>query len=247
MGTRLSEETNVVPKPMVEIGGRPILWHILKIYSHYGFDEFVIALGYRGEQIKRFFLDYRMLNSNFTASLGDGDVRIMDEASEDWTVHLVDTGSGTETGGRIKRLTENIGSDTFMLTYGGGVSDVDIGRLVEFHKSHGKMATVTAVRPRSRFGQLSFDGDTVVEFVEKPHTGEGWINGGFFVLEPGVIDYVGGDDTVFEREPMERLARDGQLAAYRHDSFWQPMDTLRDVMMLRDLWDGREAPWKVWP
>lgn len=246
LGTRLAEETDVVPKPMVEIGERPILWHIMKTYGHFGFNEFVIALGYKGEQIKRFFLDYRIMNSDFTSSLSDGRVQVLDETSEDWTVHLVDTGAATETGGRIKRLAQTLGPETFMLTYGDGVSDVDIGRLVEFHRSHGKLATVTAVRPRSRFGRLVFEGDTVVEFVEKPHVGEGWINGGFFVLEPAVADYLDGDETVFEREPLERLAEDGQLAAYRHDSFWQPMDTLREVRLLRDLWDRGEAPWKVW-
>ena len=246
LGTRLAEVTDDRPKPMVEIGGRPILWHIMKIYAHYGFNEFVVALGYRGEYIKRFFLDYRILSSSFTVSLGDGDIAVIDEESEDWTVHLLETGLDTETGGRVKKLLPHVGTGPFMMTYGDGVADIDLHKLVAFHRSHGKLATVTAVRPPSRFGGLTFDGDSVVDFVEKPQIAEGWINGGFFVLEPQVIDYIDGENTIFEREPMERLARDNQLMAYRHHSFWQPMDALREVRILRRMWDSGDAPWKVW-
>ncbi len=246
LGTRLSEETDIVPKPMVEIGGNPILWHIMKTYASFGFREFVIALGYKGDQIKRFMVDYSLLNSNLKVSLSDGSIQVLDGPKEDWIVDLVDTGMSTETGGRIKRLSEIVGSDTFMLTYGDGLSDVNLTNLLEFHRTHGKLATITSVRPRSRFGRLSFDGDKVVEFVEKPHVGDGWINGGFFVLEPNVLNYLDGDQTIFEREPLESLAKDGQLVAYKHESFWQPMDTLREVRLLRNLWDTGKAPWKIW-
>ena len=246
LGTRLSEETDIVPKPMVEIGGNPILWHIMKIYAHFGFREFVIALGYKGDQIKRFMVDYSLLNSNLRVSLSDGSIKVVDGPKEDWIVDLIDTGMSTETGGRIKRLADIVGSDTFMLTYGDGLSDINLPNLLEFHRTHGKLATITSVRPRSRFGRLSFDGDKVVEFVEKPHVGDGWINGGFFVLEPKVLNYLDGDRTIFEREPLENLARDGQLVAYKHESFWQPMDTLREVRLLRNLWDTGKAPWKIW-
>ena len=249
LGTRLAEESEIRPKPMVEIGERPILWHIMKIYAHYGFVEFLVALGYKGEHIKRYFLDYRMLNSSLAVSLSDGSVDVLENEYgdvEDWAVHLIETGIDTETGGRVKRLMRYLGDETFMMTYGDGVSDVDLRKLVSFHRSHGKLATVTAVRPPSRFGGLAFRGDSVVEFVEKPQLGEGWINGGFFVLEPGVMSYIDGDDTIFEREPMERLAGDGELMAYRHDHFWQPMDTLREVRLLRRLWSNGTAPWRVW-
>ena len=246
LGTRLSEETDIVPKPMVEIGGNPVLWHIMKTYASFGFREFVIALGYKGDQIKRFMVDYSLLNSNLKVSLSDGSIQVLDGPKEDWIVDLVDTGMSTETGGRIKRLSEIVGSDTFMLTYGDGLSDINLTNLLEFHRTHGKLATITSVRPRSRFGRLSFDGDKVVEFVEKPHVGDGWINGGFFVLEPNVLNYLDGDQTIFEREPLESLAKDGQLVAYKHESFWQPMDTLREVRLLRNLWDTGKAPWKIW-
>lgn len=245
-GTRLSEETVVKPKPMVEIGGMPILWHIMKIYAHYGFKEFIVALGYKGEMIKEYFMNYYYLRNNFTIHLNSGNIEVYDGNSEDWTIHLVDTGLATQTGGRIKRLENWIGDETFMMTYGDGVADIDILDLVNFHRRHGKLATVTAVRPPSRFGGLRFEGDKVIEFEEKPQIGEGWINGGFFVLEPGVLDYIGGDETIWEREPMERLARDGQLVAYRHGDFWQCMDTLRDVRLLNGLWGSGKAPWKVW-
>lgn len=246
-GSRLAEETVVRPKPMVEIGGKPILWHIMKIYSSYGFSEFIIALGYKGEVIKEYFLNFYALNNDLTIDLSTGQTVIHDGNQPHWKVHLVDTGLRTQTGGRLKRLAPWIGRETFMMTYGDGVADIDIRRLVEFHRSHGKLATVTAVRPPARFGGLSFDGDLVVRFVEKPQAGEGWINGGFFVLEPGVLDYIEGDETVWEREPLERLAADGQLVAYKHEGFWQPMDTLREKQLLEALWESGKAPWKVWP
>lgn len=246
LGTRLSEETEVRPKPMVEIGGRPILWHIMRGYASYGFKEFILALGYKGEVIKRYFLDYYHLRSNLTVSMKAGTVTVHDGERDDWIVHMVDTGLNTQTGGRLKRLASYLGDESFMLTYGDGVSDANLARLLNYHESYGKLATVTAVRPPSRFGGLSFRGDFVTEFIEKPQIGEGWINGGFFVLEPGVLDYVEGDDTIFEREPLERLAKDGQLVAYRHEGFWQCMDTLRDVRLLQDLWRSGRAPWKVW-
>lgn len=245
-GSRLAEETELKPKPMIEIGGRPILWHILKHYAHYGFKEHVLALGYKGEAIKRFFLEYYHLSSSLTLNLAKGQANAHDQEREDWTVHLVDTGNQTQTGGRIKRLGSLIGNETFMMTYGDGVSNVDLKRLLEFHRAHKKLATVTAVRPPARFGGLIFDGDLVKEFSEKPQIGEGWINGGFFVLEPQVLNYLKGDDTVFEREPLEQLARDRQLVAYRHEDFWQCMDTLRDARLLESLWQTGKPPWKVW-
>jgi glucose-1-phosphate cytidylyltransferase len=247
MGTRLAEETEVRPKPMVEVGGRPILWHIMKHYAQYGFEEFLIALGYKGDYIKRYFLDYSRLNSNFTIRLGSGDLLRQQPSREDWTVHLIDTGLHTVTGGRIKRLAGLVGRETFMATYGDGVADVDLRALVDWHRQHGKLATITAVRPPARFGGLVFDGDRVVEFTEKPQAGEGWINGGYFVFEPGVLNYITGDETHLEREPLERLAADGQLVAYRHHDFWQCMDTMRDHRFLESLWASGKAPWKVWP
>ncbi len=246
VGTRLAEETEVKPKPMVEIGGRPILWHIMMHYDHYGFGEFVVALGYKGEVIKRYMVDYCSLNSNLTVRLQTGEVELNGGYRPDWTVELVDTGIATLTGGRIKRLAPYLGDGTFMLTWGDGVSDVNLRDLLTFHRAHGRLATLTAVRPPARFGHLDLDGDRVAEFSEKPQTREGWINGAFFVLEPEALDYIDGDDTQWEREPMERLARDGQLMAYRHTSFWQCMDTLRDKRLLETLWEGGKAPWKVW-
>ncbi|MCS7038642.1 MAG: glucose-1-phosphate cytidylyltransferase [Anaerolineae bacterium] len=245
-GTRLAEETEIKPKPMVEIGGRPILWHIMRHYAHYGFKDFIIALGYKGEVIKRYMLDYCSLHSNLTVNLRTGEVRREGNFTPDWTVELIDTGIRTQTGGRIKRLQPYLGNETFMLTWGDGVSDVDLHRLLAFHRSHGKLATLTAVRPPARYGHLKFDGDRVAEFTEKPQIGEGWINGAFFVLEPGIFDYIDGDDTVWEREPLERLAADGQLMAYKHESFWQCMDTLREKYILQQLWDSGRAPWKIW-
>ncbi len=247
LGTRLTEETETRPKPMVEIGGRPILWHIMKIYAHHGFREFVVALGYKGDVIKRYFLDYAKLQSqNLTVNLGSGDVMRRGSPPEDWTVHLVDTGYATNTGGRLKRLAPFLGRETFMATYGDGVADVDISALVKFHKGHGKLATATAVRPPARFGGLVFEGDRIAQFTEKPQVGEGWINGGFFVLEPQVLDYIEDDQTSWEREPMERIAAEGQLMAFRHGDFWQCMDTLRDLRLLEGLWSSGKAPWKFW-
>jgi glucose-1-phosphate cytidylyltransferase len=246
LGTRLAEETELKPKPMVEIGGRPILWHIMKHYAHHGFREFVVALGFKGDVIKRYFLDYARLNSNFTVDLASGDVMRRHVCREDWTVHLIDTGLQTITGGRVKRLAPLIGRETFMMTYGDGVANVDLQELLAFHRRHGKLATVTAVRPPARFGGLVFEGDRVLQFTEKPQAGEGWINGGYFVLEPETLDYIAGDATHWEGEPLERLARDGQLMAYRHGDFWQCMDTLRDVRFLESLWNSGQAPWKVW-
>lgn len=244
-GTRLQEETEVRPKPMVEIGGRPILWHVMNIYAAHGFQEFCIALGYKGEIIKNYFLNYYHHRNSLTICLGKGQVQVHDGQCEDWTIHLIDTGAATDTGGRIKRMARWLGNKTFMMTYGDGVANIDIQRLVAFHKEHGKLATVTAVRPPARFGSMSLEGRNVVGFQEKPQIGEGWINGGFFVLEPEVLDYIEGDQVLFEREPLERLANDGQLAAYHHEGFWQCMDTLRDVRLLERLWQAGEAPWLV--
>jgi glucose-1-phosphate cytidylyltransferase len=249
LGSRLAEETEVRPKPMVEIGGRPILWHIMKHYAHYGFDDFVIALGYKSEYIKRYFVEYIHYNeTNLTVNFRDGSVRAHPNGSlerEDWTVQLIETGFMTATGGRIKQLAPYLGNQTFMLTWGDGVSDVDLAALLEFHRRHGKLATVTAVRPPARFGRLDLDGDAVAQFSEKPME-EGWINGAFFVLEPAVFDYVEGDEMQWEREPLERLAKDGQLMAFQHPAFWQCMDTLRDKKLLEDLWNGGDPPWRVW-
>ncbi len=245
-GTRLAEETEIRPKPMVEIGGRPILWHIMMHYAHYGFKHFVIALGYKGEMIKKYMVDYFALQGNLTVNLKNGEIQVHDGPKQDWKVDLIDTGLRTQTGGRIKRLKPYLGNETFMLTWGDGVSDVNLHKLLEFHRSHGKLATLTAVRPPARYGYMKFDGDRIVEFTEKPQIGEGWINGAFFVLEPGIFDYIDGDETVWEREPLERLARDGQLMAYRHTSFWQCMDTLREKYILESLWQSGKAPWKTW-
>jgi glucose-1-phosphate cytidylyltransferase len=231
---------------MVEVGSQPILWHIMKHYAFHGFNDFVIALGYRGDQIKRYMTDYRTIVADMTVRTGTGTVEASPTALDDWVVRLVDTGATTETGGRLKRLAPCLEKSTFMLTFGDGVSNVDLTRLVEFHRSHGKLATLTAVRPPARFGHVELDGEVVAEFSEKPQTGEGWINGGFFVLEPEVLDYIDGDETSLQREPLERLAKDRQLMAYRHDGFWQCMDTMRDKELLNGLWDAGEAPWKVW-
>jgi len=246
-GTRLSEETEIKPKPMVEIGGKPILWHIMQIYALYGYREFIVALGYKAEVIKKFFLDYYYMKNNITIQLDDGKITVHDGAKEDWKIHLVDTGKDTQTGGRLKRLASWVGKKTFMMTYGDGVAQIDIGHLAHYHKSHGRLATVTAVRPAARFGGIHFENGSVTEFKEKPQMGEGWINGGFFVLEPEVLNYIKDDQTQFEHEPLERLAINKQLKAFEHDGFWQCMDTLRDVHLLNDLWNRGEAPWKMWP
>ena len=246
-GTRLAEETEIKPKPMVEIGGHPILWHIMMHYSCYGYKDFVIALGYKGEVIKRYMVDYCSLNSNLTVRLKQGQVETHDsETLQDWTIELIDTGLNTMTGGRIKRLQPYMGNQTFMLTWGDGVSTVDLERLLAFHCNHGWPITMTAVRPPARYGHVGFDGDRIREFTEKPQTAEGWINGAFFVVEPQVFDYIDGDDSQFEKEPLERLAADGELMAYRHDGFWQCMDTRRDKFVLEKLWESGEAPWKTW-
>jgi glucose-1-phosphate cytidylyltransferase len=245
-GTRLSEETEIKPKPMVEIGGQPILWHIMKYYASYGCKEFYVALGYRGDVIKRFFMDYYSLDGSLTIDMGSGKVEREDRECEDWVVHLKNTGQGTNTGGRVKRLQQYLKDDPFMLTYGDGVCDVNIAELISFHKEHKRIATVTAVRPPARFGGLIFNGDLISDFTEKPQIGEGWINGGFLVFEPQIFDYLEGDDNSLEVHALERLAADGQLAAYRHEGFWQCMDTLRDKRLLESLWQEQRAPWKVW-
>lgn len=245
-GTRLAEETEIIPKPMVEIGGRPILWHIMMHYSHYDFKNFVIALGYKGEVIKRYMVEYCSLQSNLTVDLSNGDVQVHHSHHQDWKVELIDTGIRTQTGGRIKRLKPYLDKQTFMLTWGDGVSDVNLAELLAFHRSHGKLATITAVRPPARYGYMMFEDQQVMKFTEKPQIGEGWINGAFFVLEPGIFDYIDGDETVWEREPLERLACDGQLMAYKHNSFWQCMDTLREKHILETMWESGKTPWKVW-
>jgi len=245
-GTRLAEQTELKPKPMVEVGGQPILWHILKHYAHHGNTEFFIALGYRGDDIKRYFLERSSLNGDMTIHLGRGQLARHTEAADNWTVHLVDTGTETNTGGRLWRLQHCLNDETFMLTYGDGVSDLDLGALIAFHKRCGRMATVTAVRPPARFGGLIFDGDLVARFTEKPQTGEGWINGGFLVLQPEVFRYLKGDGSSLEADALEKLAADKQLAAYRHEGFWQCMDTMRDKRLLESLWQSGKAPWKVW-
>jgi len=245
-GTRLAEETEIKPKPMVEIGGRPMLWHIMMHYSHYKYKDFVIALGYKGEVIKRYMVEYCSLQNNLTVNLSNGEIKVHQSRHEDWTVELIDTGMRTQTGGRIKRLMPYLDNQTFMLTWGDGVSNVDLDQLLAYHKSHGKLATLTAVRPPARYGYMAFEGDRVRRFTEKPQIGEGWINGAYFVLEPGVFEYINGDETVWEREPLERLASDGQLMAYKHDSFWQCMDTLREKYMLEALWESENVPWKIW-
>ncbi|HKO01276.1 MAG TPA: glucose-1-phosphate cytidylyltransferase [Thermoanaerobaculia bacterium] len=246
LGTRLAEETEVRPKPMVEIGGRPILWHIMKHFAHYDVRDFYVALGYKGEVIKQYFIDYYALSNDLTIDLRNGRVEPRERQSEEWVVSLVDTGDATMTGGRVKRLQHLVGDSTFMVTYGDGVSDIDVGALLEFHKQAGCIATVTAVRPPARFGGLYFDGDRVVGFTEKPQAGEGWINGGFLVFEPDIFEYLDGDGASLESNALEALAADGELAAYRHPGFWQCMDTLRDKRQLESSWNSGHAPWRVW-
>lgn len=246
LGTRLSEETTVRPKPMVEIGGRPILWHIMSVYAASGFKEFVVACGYKGEMIKEYFANFHLHNSDISLDLAKGSINFHNRRAPDWKLDLVDTGMNTQTGGRIRRVSDWLGGQTFMATYGDGVGNIDMKQLLAFHRSHGKLATITAVRPPARFGGLEFNGDQVVRFHEKPQIGEGWINGGYMVLEPGVLDYLKDDTTVLEHEPLERLADAGQLMAYRHNGYWQPMDTLREKHLLEELWESGKAPWKVW-
>jgi len=245
-GTRLAEETEVIPKPMVEIGGRPILWHIMKICANAGCNEFVVAVGYKGEIIKRYFLDYCMLSGNIRISLSSGSVRTSDGVTEKWGVTLVDTGMNTNTGGRVRRLRKLLNDGTFMVTYGDGVADIDIRKVLKFHRAHGKIATITAVRPPARFGAIKLDGDRVAEFSEKSQIDEGWINGGFLVFEPAVFDYLTSDASSLECDAIEKLAADRQLTAYRHYGFWQCMDTQRDKMLLQKLWQDGRPPWRVW-
>ena len=247
LGTRISEETSVKPKPMVEIGGRPILWHIMKIYSAHGVNDFVICCGYKGYIIKEYFANYFLHMSDITFDMTTNHMEIHQGKAEPWRVTLVDTGDNTMTGGRLKRVAAFIDDDIFCLTYGDGVGDVDIRATVDFHKAHGRLATMTATQPPGRFGALDLEGASVRRFLEKPHgDGGGWINGGFFVLSPKVLELIDGDDTVWERKPLEELARTGNLQAYRHTGFWQPMDTLRDRNLLEELWAVNQAPWKVW-
>ncbi|MEJ7861521.1 MAG: glucose-1-phosphate cytidylyltransferase [Pyrinomonadaceae bacterium] len=247
LGTRLAEETEIKPKPMVEIGGYPILWHIMKIYASQGFHDFFVALGYKGEIIKRYFLDYYSLSGNMIVNLSNGKADITEnEQHENWTVNLIDTGQQSMTGGRIKRLEHLLKDETFMVTYGDGVADVNLKELVAFHRSHGKMATVTAVHPPARYGELLVKEDLTTEFSEKPQTHAGWINGGFLVFEPQVFDYLSGDESILELEALERLANENQLVAYKHHGFWQCMDTLRDKRQLEEAWQSGNPPWKVW-
>ncbi len=246
-GTRLAEETSLRPKPMVEIGGKPILWHVMNVYAAHGFKEFIVACGYRGEVIKQYFSDVFFHQSDWSVDLRSGERTVVNKQTPDWRVHLIDTGLDTLTGGRLLRLRSMLHEGSFMVTYGDGVGDVDIGALVDFHRRHGKIATVTAVRPPARFGAMELEGDAVARFSEKPQTTEGWINGGFFVFEPAVLDYIDGADVPLERAPLERLADDDQLMAFRHEGFWQPMDTIRDRQLLEELWESGEAPWMKKP
>jgi glucose-1-phosphate cytidylyltransferase len=245
LGTRLAEETAARPKPMVEIGGKPILWHILNIYGRYSYREFLIAAGYKSEVIKEYFRNYLLHNSDLFLSLKDGAMRVTNSSTPDWRVGIVDTGLNTLTGGRLRRLKQHLKDAPFMVTYGDGVADINVGDLVKFHRSHGKLATVTAVSPVARFGSLQLEGETVTRFAEKPRSGEGWINGGFFVFQPEILDYISGDDVALEGEPLERLAAESQLQAYRHSGFWHPMDTLRDKQLLENLWASGNPPWVV--
>ena len=245
LGTRLAEETEIKPKPMVEVGEHPIVWHIMKSYAHYGFSDFFLALGYKGEIIKRYFLDHYSLGGSLRVNLASGRVEDLEKETENWVVNLMDTGQNTQTGGRIKRLEPHLRGGTFLATYGDGLCDVNIQKVLDFHRAHGKIATITAVRPPARFGGLVFEGDLVREFSEKPQIGEGWINGGYFVFEPEIFDYLDGDDMLLELTPLERLARESQLVAYRHEGFWQCMDTLREKKILENLWQSGKAPWKV--
>jgi len=246
LGTRLSEETVVRPKPMVEIGGRPMLWHIMKLYSSFGINDFVVCLGYKGYLIKEYFANYFLHTSNVTFDLEKNSVEVHEQRAEPWRVTLVDTGDETQTGGRLKRVAPYIGHDDFCMTYGDGLGNIDLERLLTFHRQQGRLATVTAVQPPGRFGRLEIDGQAVTGFLEKPEGDGHWINGGFFVLSPKVLDFIENDKTLWEQGPMEQLAQKGQLSAYRHDGFWQPMDTLRDKNLLESLWASGQAPWQRW-
>jgi len=247
LGTRLSEETVLKPKPMVEIGGMPILWHIMKMYSAHGFNDFVVCLGYKGYVVKEYFANYFLHKSDVTIDMTDNSIKVHDSQAEPWKITLVDTGNESMTGGRIKRIQPHVGNEPFMLTYGDGVSDVNIGKLVEFHKSHGKICTVTSVQPSGRFGALNLDeNQSVKSFLEKPKGDGAWINGGFFVCQPEVFNYIQGDSTIFEKEPMEKIAADGEMKAFNHSGFWKPMDTLRDKHELEEDWATNQAKWKIW-
>ena len=244
-GTRLSEHTEVIPKPMVTVGGRPILWHIMKTYAHFGHKDFHLALGYKAEVIKEYFLNYRSLNADFTVNLLSGEVEPLEVEDIDWRVTLVNTGSKSMTGGRVKRMQSYIGNETFMLTYGDGVADIDIDALLKFHKRHGKMVTVSAVHPGARFGELEIQKQQVISFKEKPQLTKGWINGGYFICEPEFFDFIIGDQTILEHDPLEKVAAIGELMAYHHDGYWQCMDTKRDRDNLEELWKSNKAPWKI--
>jgi glucose-1-phosphate cytidylyltransferase len=246
LGTRLSEETVVRPKPMIEIGGKPVLWHILKIYSCHGINDFIICLGYKGYMVKEYFANYFLHQSDVTFDLARNQMQVHHRHAEPWRVTLVDTGENTQTGGRLKRVAEFLDDETFCFTYGDGLSDVDIGAQLAFHRERGTLASVCAVQPPGRFGALDLDGHRITRFTEKPQGDGTWINGGYFLLQPRVLDYIRGDDCIWEREPLEALARDGQLSAYTHGGFWQPMDTLRDKIRLEELWQSGKAPWKRW-
>lgn len=243
-GTRLSEYTDMIPKPMVTIGGRPILWHIMKTYAAFGHKDFYVALGYKAEVVKEYFLNYRALNSDFTVDLGTGAIEPHQADDVDWRVTLVDTGANSMTGGRVRRMKPFIGDETCLMTYGDGVADVDVDALLKFHRKHGKLVTVTAVRPPARFGELDMNDDAVTSFKEKPQLHEGWINGGYFVIEPAFFDLIAGDETILERDPLERAAALGELRAWRHEGYWQCMDTKRDRDSLEDLWRSGKAPWR---
>lgn len=246
LGSRLGSESEIRPKPMVEIGGLPLLWHIMKIYSHYGFNDFAVALGYKGEYIKRWMVDRVQSSGDLSVNFTNGEIVRGAAVDEPFKVDLVETGLESGTGGRIRQLRDVIGQETCMVTWGDGVSNLDINALLEFHRSHGKLATLTAVRPPARYGHLEFKGDAISSFTEKPQASEGWVNGAFFVLEPGAFDYIVDDATMFEQSPLENLAKDEQLMAFRHEDFWQCMDTTREKKILNDLWDSGQAPWKVW-
>ncbi|MBI2834362.1 MAG: glucose-1-phosphate cytidylyltransferase [Acidobacteria bacterium] len=246
-GTRLAEETGTRPKPMVEIGEKPVLWHIMNIYAAYGHKDFLVACGYKGEMIREYFHNFAIRNSDYVIDLKDGSLKLVNGRGIDWRIGVIDTGLETMTGGRINRLRPWLDETTFMVTYGDGVADLDIASLVAFHRSHGKLATLTAVRPPARFGALVLEGDRICEFAEKPQAGQGWINGGFFVFEPAIFEYIAGDQISLEQEPLERLAAEGRLMAFRHGGFWQPMDTVREQRLLNTLWASGHAPWKTWP
>jgi glucose-1-phosphate cytidylyltransferase len=246
-GTRITEESQYKPKPMIMIGNKPIVWHIMKIYSQYNFNEFVIALGYKGQMIKDYFINYQFINSDLRINLSNKEIKILNSNNENWIINLIETGEEVMTGGRIKKAFEFVNNETIMATYGDGLADIDINNLLQFHKSHGKLATITVVHPPSRFGEVVFDDLKVTSFIEKPLKGrEGWVGGGFFVLDPQVADYIESYDTPFETSPLEKLCQDGELMAYKHEGFWHPVDVLRDKLLLQSLWDQNKAFWKTW-